>query len=717
MYSFKNKLVNLIDLFSIIIKLLVIIIAFSFSGSFFERIISENCKIKKISNAKWLIDIDSLNIGEYYISLGRPRTACQIMMNNQILDSSYTSGLRLLGKLSVGSSFIIDDQSIKKNIEINCEETGGFGVKLTHDPIVSKYRSGVLLQLWRIFLDVVLGPIFSLILIVLILFQSNFSRNLKTEIVQNIVTGKHYTLFAIISFLYSLSLSYITRLFISDEISTLIHIFLRILFSMVTVYLFSIKVKINKIIYIFHFTALLLLTFVYFESIENIRLFYQYLYPLFPISLIYIIFNLFRKNDQSEMTHILISLNFVWILVLIFDGYKLIFLTGSFLSPVILACITLFVGYLKVKENNKAQRIEISSTRILSAIESKSPVREILTQLASIVSGDTHFSRVSAYIDGFCLGFAEHPGVVYYRVMESGYQKNTVKDERIDFQEGRGTYMFEAIQKGEMVLRKSQRDDAWFIVVPLGKHACLNLSDSRPVSPYSAYESEELLKRLLPSLRTLNDKLIEHGMRQGFALEKLRSAKGDGKFDVEIGALFADINSYSTYTERYGTSFSDFVTAIYLPAMIKNLSKWVVPEFVRGDEIYFLSIKDLLKENDSTADAILNAAHELEKFTYNEGANLCKQNGFEPLTLSVGIAHGPAVLICDSIKVRTSGQTVNEAKRLQESAGKGETLVHVSLKALTENKGFKFGEEFPVLVKKNFIMAVKLQKNSLKNAS
>ncbi len=77
----------------------------------------------------------------------------------------------------------------------------------------------------------------------------------------------------------------------------------------------------------------------------------------------------------------------------------------------------------------------------------------------------------------------------------------------------------------------------------------------------------------------------------------------------------------------------------------------------------------------------------------------------QPISFSIGVTVGNATLICDQIKVRTAGQTVNEAKRLQEAAGHGITLISSQSIQGVDDPNITFGPEFPVLVKKNLLMA------------
>ena len=104
----------------------------------------------------------------------------------------------------------------------------------------------------------------------------------------------------------------------------------------------------------------------------------------------------------------------------------------------------------------------------------------------------------------------------------------------------------------------------------------------------------------------------------------------------------------------------------------------------------------------------LRAVEALVSFSRGIGRTLCIKNGFETFSMSVGVNVGKASIIADALRVRAAGQTVIEAKRLQEAAGKGEVLVHTQVANLASSMPFHFSEERPILIKKNLIKARKL---------
>ncbi len=416
-------------------------------------------------------------------------------------------------------------------------------------------------------------------------------------------------------------------------------------------------------------------------------------------------YDLYRIEMRTRSILIMRGLALSWLVIQILDTIKLHFDFGAYNAPSVLSLSAASLAYVSYLDRTRSEKIAAASSRILALVDGRSGLREILAQVATTVIGQTHFSRVSAYLDGFCIGQADAPHECFVRVLENGYRKDTSEDFEIKVSEGRGTLMAQALQLGEPVLDRGKADRAWFINIPIGKHAAISVSDDRPSAMFAAYESLETVRALMPALRSLDSRLVDLGSRQSHALDRLRSIYGDGRREIEAGCIFADINDYSVYTERYGSCFTDFIGSTYLPALVKQVRKWAVPEFSRGDEVYLVSVEPLLLDAVPIAEATANALFALMDFAAGAGRNLCVDSGFSPVTLAVGVNIGVVTVICDSLKVRTAGQVVNEAKRLQEAAGKGEVLLRASAAERFVDVRFQLSEERPILVKKNLILA------------
>ena len=196
-------------------------------------------------------------------------------------------------------------------------------------------------------------------------------------------------------------------------------------------------------------------------------------------------------------------------------------------------------------------------------------------------------------------------------------------------------------------------------------------------------------------------------------MQKLRSKRGDGRWDEEFGSIFVDINDYSKYADAYGNPFTSFISDVYIPAFIKAVSKYAVSEHVAGDEIYFIVTRDLLDENTSLRTGVLETLSLIDSFVYREGAALCSGAGFPSLVTSVGLTVGTGTIISDSISVRTTGKLVNHAKRLQEEAGQGNILVSLESNLNLSLTNYVFGEEILIQKKKQIVRARHLLRKAM----
>lgn len=687
--------------------LAVVCIAVQHSPHLLSKFVSLPVTFERIGTGSWKAQIESIPEGSYYVSLGRPKGNCSISTDGRVLDSNKSAIPGIRQELLVGGSFL-KNVSGPKAIDLECDVSKGFKIELGHPPILARYEHGLMLQLWRGVVDFLLGPAFSLALLFFIIIQLRGPSGQPAPAT--------YLTFSVSAVLYSFSLSHFPRLFVDGLTASFVHVVLRICFSWAFVLLVGSYSKQRFFLTLVHVGVLALTLFTGITSPGGLDPVYRGFYPVFALVTAISVLDLYRIEARIEAVKILRVVAVIWLFTQTVDTYFLVQGKGFVGAPMLLVFMSAAIAYARHKEKLRSDRVQAATTRILSAINSKSTLSEILTQIASIASGATHFTRVSAYIDGFCIGIAEHPRRIFARVMESGYRKDTDSDKRIPFQEGRGSFMSLATETEQVVLRKGARDGAFFLVVPIGKHACVNLSDDSSKSPYLAYESEDIVRQLLPSLKALNARVLAQGFRQGAALERFRSLRGDGRFEVELGAIFADVSDYSVLSDRYGISYSDFINAVYFPAMIKALSSHAVPESMRGDEVYLIVFPELLSEEKSTAVALIEALYLLRSFIYGPGAQLCRDNGFDPIEMSIGAAVGAAVLVCDPIQVRTAGTTINDAKRLQEAAGRGCILIRSEGLDTNRFPGL-LEDKIPVLVKKNFIVAHRVRASHLREVA
>jgi class 3 adenylate cyclase len=353
---------------------------------------------------------------------------------------------------------------------------------------------------------------------------------------------------------------------------------------------------------------------------------------------------------------------------------------GVYTAPSIVALLTSMIAFVKFYEDKQLEVLASVNSEILLVMDSASTVDDKLKLIGLLLHKRTFYDRISVYADAYVLGLHDSPRERFIRLTEAGYRKDTKPDQLIDFREGRGPLMREALLSGNAMLNQGKMDFAFFSIIPVGQHVIFNISNNESFPDFFATESHELLLGLMPALRTINDRLIEAGSRMAFALESLRILRGDGRWDMEIGSIFLDINDYSDYVEKYGEAYANFVAQVYLPAICQRVRSWAVREgSTAGDAVYLVCISDLMQDRCPMSDAVYKAIAEILRFVEEEGSEMCRLQGFPAIRLQVGANAGAGTVICDAFQVRTSGAVVTEASRLQKASLPGWTFVHVDL--------------------------------------
>ncbi|MCC7441844.1 MAG: hypothetical protein IT285_09430 [Bdellovibrionales bacterium] len=675
----------------------------------------------------WNADLSGLPEGPYLASFGHLTRPCEVLLDGRVMDATKTAGIPFRTGSNLSAPFAVGPAGgagvlRPRELSIRCERAYVADRPRTVPNsriLVLPYRIGVLVRAVRELSHFTLGPLLSVFLVVTFGLQflawnrdRGALRGVKLSRLTDLTRSWPLLAFSVSGLMHGLISADIGYYFLSEEVSPYLYVFSRNFLNFSLLALAAGHTARARPIHALMGASVAsgligwgLLTWGDKPLLVKMFAYQMYFYTL---STGVAAGFLFLRPRTLESTRLMQSLVGGWLLLQIptvifwFSGVRILQVSAV---QGMITVSTVILILMRYRELARQERVEAGTARILGAIESGSDIKSLLIQISSMTAREVHYRRVSAYLDAFVLGGHDRPGEVFLRVMEQGYRKDTVRDGRVSFGEGRGGVMHQALVSGEVAAGKGERDGAGYMVVPIGKHACINLSDETAVDDLRLQESRDVVMRLVPALRVLEDRLASTAIRQGMALERIRSARGDGRWECEVGAVFADVNDYSVLTERFGAPFVDFLTTVYFPALVKAVSRWAVPEFVRGDELYLVSIGDLLPEGVSVRAAALEAVRAVRSFSEREGATLCGDHGFPALTLSIGANSGLAWLVCDPIKVRTAGRVVNDAKRLQEAAPSGGILVHAEGFALPDLQGFDAGAPRSVLVKKNCIPA------------
>jgi len=574
--------------------------------------------------------------------------------------------------LLLGQSLTVQQGGQASEIKISCQAERGFSPGLTHKPVILPYRQGILLQLWRGATELILGIFCSALLLLSLASRSN------TPVVgtTNFKPRWPHFLLGFSALLYSISLAHYPRLFLEGLSASALHAILRTLFGFSFYLLCGYYSRIRQPVLFLHIA---LAAFYFFSALKwpsYFELLYDRALPVFAILTTVAVYDLHRSPLKSRSAIILRFTSAAWLLAQVMDISVTLFNSGAYMAPSVVALVAVLIALLKRSEDFRSAHTEDAARIILRLIAGPGAIDDKLRAIGSLMSEHTHFSRISVYADAFVFGLHDIPKERFVRLMDAGYRKETSKDRVIDFNDGRGALMRDALASLTPRLRQGSHDSAWFTNIPLGNHAILNLSDDSTQPDFLASESHELILRVLPALQTIGDKLAEYGTKLTYALEGLRLVRGDGTWNEEIGAIFLDLNYYADNMERYRDPYGKFITTIYLPALCQRVRKWAVREGnSAGDAVYLICIRDLMHEPLPVSDAVYRTLVEILRFTVEEGAAMCRAQGYEVISLQIGANIGLANIICDQFQARTSGNIVNEASRLQKAAGVGQTFV------------------------------------------
>jgi signal transduction histidine kinase len=315
-----------------------------------ELLVSKRLAFDKGSSFEWEGDASNLQPGKYYISVGRPRGPCELLYNGRVISSTKGEipGIRPQLILGAGVEVFSHAPNEKLIAKVICENPPGFSSMLYHRPIIAEFFSGFLLQTARVFLDLILGPLASFMLLFSMLSISpKFSHELSF--------GKPFIIFGAAAFLYSVSLSNVGNLFLSGEETTALHIVLRNSFSAAFVYLCANYSRPNKKLLLAHIVSAGAACILGAVSIDRLRFFYTAQYILFPLSSLIATVDLCRFYTRSHVSKTLISLGLAWSFLQCIDLINKLFFSAPFISPSFIAIFAVTVAIVRYQELVKAE--------------------------------------------------------------------------------------------------------------------------------------------------------------------------------------------------------------------------------------------------------------------------------------------------------------------------------------------------------------------------
>lgn len=186
-------------------------------------------------------DISGLAPGSYFLSVGR-------LLNDAdaFLDGKYVAS----GRLALGFPIQIGTSGESRSIKITWN-TRYWSNRLYDFPVVLPYGVGVLVQAWREFTGIYMGPVFCFLLLILSLVHARISPAFSTRVYPHLIlalTGLAYTFY----------LSGIPDLFWNSKTNTFVQILLRIALSSAFIHFLESYTKSTKSVQLAHFPLALL---------------------------------------------------------------------------------------------------------------------------------------------------------------------------------------------------------------------------------------------------------------------------------------------------------------------------------------------------------------------------------------------------------------------------------------------------------------------------
>ena len=644
------------------------------------------------------IDVSNLPVGDYIVSLGRPRAHCDISLDSEILFKGKSSVEdRRVSLLAAGA---FHQAGNSKLIQIDCKQNqSGFVPRLSFIPKIYNYTSGMAVQLYRASIDMFIGPIGALLLLIssviyLLLGSGNDERS----------QAKRYVFYASIAVIYSLSLAYYTRMFFDGLTSSYMHVVLRIAYSLSFNLLLQTSKK-NRIFLLISHTLAVCGMFI-LRSPAQLEAYYRTVHIIMPIATLWTFIDLLKLQSKTRDVFFLQIITLSWAFAQFMDTIKLNSNVGFYAAPLYIMLISLFLIYRIFSIQKRNLVVQSISSSITESLRASRDIQQGINSVLRDLTVAIPSARMSCYVDEFILGAASAPGTSMIRISDIGFkliERNKQLNILVDDSPTR-----ECLKNGQTIVRTGQADNIWFIVVPLAGCATINISFTKKTPSFYAFEALEIVTKLMPALNGVKTLFEQQGYKMNSSLAKLRPKLGDGIHELETGAIFIDIADYSKFTEEYGDSYAGFISSDFFPSLIKHMSAYATPEVVRGDEAYLVISEHTSTHPGNIAAKTAYATTKLFDFLTKISPEICTTAGFPVIEFRIGVTVGPGAIVVDDIQVRTSGDHINKAKRLQDAAAKGEILTDES----SFNNGFSSNlvsiSKKTIVVKKNIIEAVKV---------
>jgi hypothetical protein len=644
------------------------------------------------------LQLDQLAPGEYYLSLGRPRHFCDINYNQELIFKGKTSINDKRPSLLVGAGFSHLGGPAK--LTADCRQyMSGFAPRLSFPPRLFSYELGIAIHGLRNFIDMGAGPIACLFLIAAAFLNYFFSRGTEDKKRTYVFIG-----FSVVALAYSLSLAHYTRLIMSGMTASQWHIVLRTAFSLGMAALLHPRLFPGIFLTGLHL-ALCIAVFALPLFNIDIELYYRVIFAIYPITTFYTLWASRKVDDGTYDSFFLQALLLSWGAAQAMDWVKQLSGIGYFAAPLYMWAIASYLTYRVAKQQSRLLQASSLAKTLESFIQSTLKPSELVKEVGLILQGQSCYNTCSIYLLQSFVGTPDANGkdLVLVGTVGKSSSPSTIILDAIE-----SPKLVEAMSDQTVLEGIGERDNRRYMILPLGRFGAICFTTTEKIPLHVAGETKKLFNLLTPSLQLLNEKLSRLVSLTGSSLSKLRSTYGDGTYPKTIGAIFIDIADYSKRAEEYGESYTSFVSSSLLPGFIKNLKDIALPEVVRGDEILFIVCDESPSSKKNIYDDTAIAVQKLSAYMQSEAQSLSKEEGFGKVEFRVGFTVGEGTIVIDDVQARTSGGHINKAKRLQDTASKGDFFTDSETMSQMNNLRILPLSKTQIVVKKNIIEAVKV---------
>lgn len=350
-------------------------------------------------------DIHELPSGTYFVSTGQTRVPCEITVDNKIVDSTKSEIESILRKQTLGAAFKVHSEEKKRTIDIRCDSPPGLGLSIgspltsiqpqghnfdfrfNNLPVITSYKSGIVLHLWRSISAIVLGPVFSLFLLFSVIIDILYSKQ-----VGNYDTRRNaYLAFSVCALMYSFAVSDFLRLFTDSVLATIFTRSLRHIFSMSFIFLVSSYAFHRPIIYTVHTLSLLATIISGFLDPEIMRQIFWFQILLMTVCTWISSIDLINKNTDSTSMTLIRLISLTWSILQTAALFLLYFVYNTLVTPAFTAMIAWSLVLIRYRERvqvvQENQKIvsELNTIRELEALAAR-VAHDIRSPIAALKS-------------------------------------------------------------------------------------------------------------------------------------------------------------------------------------------------------------------------------------------------------------------------------------------------------------------------------------------